>query len=57
MRAGHQSSAGLDAVRSRLADAMAPHLPLQLGHRQQVLEIADVRKRLLYLNSATETPR
>ncbi|HWG76090.1 MAG TPA: LON peptidase substrate-binding domain-containing protein [Steroidobacteraceae bacterium] len=41
----------------KLADAMASHLPLPLGHRQQVLEIADVRKRLLYLNSATETLR
>ena len=38
----------------RFADTIAAYMPLQLAQKQQVLEILDVHKRLMYVEAATK---
>ena len=43
---------GLDV--GRFADTIAAHMPLPLPQKQEVLEILDVHKRLMYVDAATK---
>ena len=46
--------AGVDEA-GRLADTVAAHLPLKIGQKQEVLELADVKKRLEHLLALLES--
>ena len=48
------SLAGVDEA-GRLADTVAAHLPLKIGQKQEVLELADVKTRLEHLLALLES--